>query len=195
MLNRRAALGMVAALPAMPALAGADSPSLRLAALLAASAADDAALSATGLPGRRRPAGEPVFVDPLSDGWAQATLANKRRAAAALAGIGRSALTPAEQIAFDVFGRSLKQAIDAHESGLFAIQRQLALNPSFGLHVELPDFVAGPGALFETAGDYAAGLERLQLFSGHLDMMILRLREGMAAGRMLPRVLVDNVLA
>ena len=195
MLNRRAAIGAIAALPAVPALAVADGPSRRLAALLAAAAADDAALSATGPPGRRRPGGEAVFVDPLSDDWAKATLANKRRAAAALAAVDRAGLTAAEQIAYDVFGRGLKQAIDAHETGLFAIQRQLALNPSFGLHVELPDFVAGPGALFETAADYVAGLDRLQLFSRHLDMMVQRLREGMAAGRLLPRVVVDNVLA
>lgn len=195
MLSRRAALGMIAALPAAPALAAADGPSAQLAALLARVAAADAALSPTGPAGRRRPAGEAVFVDPLSDAWAQASVATRRQAAAALAGIDRAGLTAAERIACDVIGRSLQQTIIAHETGLFAIQRQLALNPSFGLHVELPDFVAGPGALFETAADYADGLERLRLFSGHLDQMILRLREGMAAGRLLPRVLVDNVLA
>ena len=197
MLNRRAALGLIATLPtltAAPALALTASASARLADLLARAAAADAALSPTGPPGRRRPAGEPVFIDPLSDGWAAATLANKRQAAAELAGIDRAALTPAERIAHDVFARSLKQAIDFHDSGLFAIQRQLALNPSFGLHVELPDFVAGPGALFETEADCAAGLERLRLFAGHMDMTITRLKEGLAAGRVQPRVLVENVL-
>lgn len=192
--TRRTALGLLAAAPFAPALA-ADTASARFAALIARAAADDAALSPTGPPGQRRPAGEPVFIDPLSDAWASATLANKRRAAAELAGIDRAVLTPAERIAYDVFGRSLKQAIDFHESGLFAIQRQMALNPSFGLHIEMPDFVAGSGALFETAADYQAGLDRLRLFTGHMDNMLVRLREGLAAGHVQPRVLVTNVLA
>lgn len=195
MLNRRTTLGLLAAVPLAPALAAADTPSARFAALIARAAADDAALSPTGPPGQRRPAGEPVFIDPLSDAWGTATLANKRRAAAELAGIDRAALSPAERIAYDVFGRSIRQAIQFHESGLFAIQRQLALNPSFGLHIELPDFVAGSGALFENAADYQAGLERLRLFAGHMDNTLVRLREGLAAGHIQPRVLVNNVLA
>jgi len=194
MLNRRTALGLIAAIPAAPALGFGSSPSLRLADLLARAAAADAALSPTGPPGRRRPDGEPVFIDPLSDDWAERTLASKRQAATELAGIDRAALSPAERIAHDVFARSLKQTIDFHESGLFAIQRQLALNPSFGLHVELPDFVAGPGAVFETEADHAAGLQRLQLFAAHMDSAIIRLKEGLANGHVQPRVLVENVL-
>ena len=195
MLNRRTTLGLLAAVPLAPALAATDTPSARFAALIARAAADDAALSPTGPPGQRRPAGEPVFIDPLSDAWGAATLANKRRATAELAGIDRAALTPAERIAYDVFGRSLNQVIRFHESGLFAIQRQLALNPSFGLHIEMPDFVAGSGALFETSADYAAGLDRMRLFAGHMDNTLVRLREGLASGHIQPRVLVNNVLA
>jgi uncharacterized protein (DUF885 family) len=194
MLNRRTALGLLAAAPVTPALAATDTPSARFGALIARAAADDAALSPTGPPGQRRPASDAVFIDPLSDSWATATLANKRRAAADLAGIDRAALSPAERIAHDVFGRSLNQAIAFHQSGLFAIQRQLALNPSFGLHIELPDFVSGSGALFETAADYQAGLERLRLFAGHMDMALVRLREGLASGHIQPRVLVENVI-
>jgi uncharacterized protein (DUF885 family) len=194
MLNRRTTLALLAAIPVAPALATADAASARFAALIARAAADDAALSPTGPPGQRRPAGEPVFIDPLSDAWAAATLANKRRAAAALAGIDRSALSAAERIAHDVFGRSLTQAIAFHTSGLFVIQRRLALNPSFGLHIELPDFVAGSGALFETSADYQAGLDRLRLFAGHMDMTLVRLREGLASGHVQPRILVENVI-
>jgi uncharacterized protein (DUF885 family) len=194
MLNRRSALGLLAAVPVAPALAAADTPSSRFAALIARAAADDAALAPNGPPGQRRPAGQPVFIDPLTDAWAATTLANKRSAAAALARIDRGALTPAERIAYDVFGRSLNQTIAFHSSGLFAIQRQLALNPSFGLHIELPDYVSGAGALFETSADYQDGLERLRLFAGHMDMALVRLREGLASGNIQPRVLVENVI-
>jgi len=193
MLNRRTTLALIASLPAAPTLAATDPAADRLKALLVESAALDTALSPTGPPGQRRPAGQPVFVDPLSDAWGQAQLAGKQRLQAGLASISRSDLSPPDRIAFDVFARSLTQSIGFHTSGLFAIQRQLALNPSFGLHVELPDFVAGPGALFETEADYAAGLERLRLFAGHMDMTVTRLREGLASQHVHSAVLVDNV--
>lgn len=194
MLNRRTTLRLLAALPATPALGFGATDSARLADLLTRAADADASLSPTGPPGRRRPAREPVFIDPLSNAWATATLANKHQAATELARIDRAELTPAERIAYDAFARSAQKAIQLHESGLFAIQRRLALNPSSGLHVELPDFVAGPGALFETEADFAAGLERLRLFAQHMDNAITRLKEGLASGHVQPRVLVENVL-
>ncbi len=194
MLNRRTTLRLLAALPATPTFGFGATDSARLADLLTRAADADASLSPTGPPRRRRPAGEQVFIDPLSNAWATATLANKRQAATELARIDRAALTPAERIAYDVFARRAQQAIQLHESGLFAIQRRLALNPSFGLHVELPDFVVGPGALFETEADFAAGLERLRLFAQYMDNAIIRLKEGLASGHVQPRVLVENVL-
>ena len=193
MLSRRTALALMAALPAAPALAAASRASTRLQALLRESAALDAALSPTGPPGQRRATGEPVFVDPLSDAWAQAQLAGKRRLAASLASIDRADLPPAERLVHDVFARELRQVVEFHTSGLFAIQRRLALNPSFGLHVELPDFVAGPGALFENDADFAAGLERLKLFADHMDMTLTRLNEGLASGHVQSAVIVNNV--
>lgn len=193
MLSRRSALALMAALPAMPVLGEDASASARLQALLAESASLDAALSPTGPPGRRRAAGQPVFVDPLSDAWAETQLAGKRRLQAGLAGISRADLPPAERLLHDVFARELRQVVAFHTSGLFAIQRRLALNPSFGLHVELPDFVAGPGALFETDDDFAVGLERLKLFAGHMDTTLARLNEGLASGHVQSAVVVDNV--
>jgi uncharacterized protein (DUF885 family) len=194
MLTRRTALALIGAAPMAPARAATGKASAGLQALLIENAALDAALSATGSGGRRRPAGEAVFVDPLTDGWAATQLAGKQRLQTGLTKVARAALTPAERIAYDVFARSLAQTIDFHTSGLFAIQRQLALNPSFGLHVELPDFVAGPGALFETDADYAAGLTRLRLFAAHMDTALTRLQEGLAVGHVHSRIVVDNVL-
>jgi uncharacterized protein (DUF885 family) len=193
MLTRRTALALMAAIPVVPVLAAETGASSRLQALLRESAALDGALSPTGPPGQRRAAGQPVFVDPLSDEWAEAQLAGKRRLQAGLAGIARADLPPPERLVYDVFARDLGLALDFHTSGLFAIQRRLALNPSFGLHVELPDFVAGTGALFEAEADYAAGLERLKLFAGHMDMTLTRLKEGLASGHVHSAVIVDNV--
>ena len=143
--TRRTALGIIAASAAMPALAATDDPAARLRALLDASAAADAALDPTGEPGAARPAGSPAFVDPLSDSYAATLLDNKRGELAMLASIDRARLGRVDAIAYDVFGWQTRQTLDFIDSGLFVLARQAPLNPSFGLHVEFPDFVAKIG--------------------------------------------------
>ncbi len=195
MLSRRSALALLAVAPAVPALATTDSPGARLRALLEASAAADAALDPTGEPGATRPAGSPAFVDPLSDGYRATLAANKRREWAALLAIDRASLDATDAIARDVFQWQTRQTLDFLDSGLFDVARQVPLNPSFGLHVEFPDFVAGTAAPFATPADYETGLARLAGFAGYLDSTILRLREGLAAGRRQPRIIIANILA
>ena len=190
--TRRTALGLMAAGVAVPALGAADDPAARLRALLEASAAADAALDPTGEPGAARPAGSPAFVDPLRDSYTETLLANKRGERATLATIDRARLGRVDAIAYDVFAWQTRQTLDFLESGLFALARQAPLNPSFGLHVEFPDFAAG--ARYASLADYATGLERLEGFAGHLETAIARLREGRAAGVLQPRIIVENVL-
>lgn len=195
-LSRRTTLALLSAGAAAPLFAAPALPtaSERLHRLLDASAAADVALDPLGEPGRPRPAGAAVFVDPLSDDFARTLEANKRRELGELASIDRAGLTPNDAAAHDVLAYKTRQQLAMFDSGLFVIQRQAALNPSFGLHVELPDFVAGAGAPFATVADYDAGLQRLAGFVGHMDTTIVRLREGLAAGRIQPRILVDNVV-
>lgn len=190
-LSRRTTLGLLALGATRPAWAASANAAADLRALLAASAAADAALDPLGEAGRRAP----VFVDPLSDAYAAALEAAKRRELAGLAAIDRAALGATDRIAYDVLAFRAGQAIARFDSGLFAVARQVPLNPSFGLHVELPDFVAGAGAPFADLADYEAGLDRLTGFATHMDMTIERLREGLAVGRVQPRIIVDNVLA
>lgn len=189
--SRRTTIGLLAIGLAAQLRAAVPAGSERLRALFDASAVADAALDPLGEPGRLRPA---VFVDPLGDVYAAALEANKRRELAELGRIDRAALLPGDRIAYDVFDYRTRQTLDLFDSGLFTVQRQAPLNPSFGLHIELPDFVAGAGAPFATLADYQAGLERLTGFAGYMDSAVLRLRHGLAAGRVQPRIIVDNVL-
>jgi uncharacterized protein (DUF885 family) len=188
-ISRRGALALLAGL-AVPLRAAAGDAGARLRALLEASAAADAALEPLGEPGRPR---VPVFIDPLGDDYARALEANKRREWAELRAIDRAALGPVDGIAHDVFAWRLAQTLALFDTGLLVLQRQVPLNPSFGLQVELPDFVAA-SAPFATLADYEAGLARLQGFVGYMDTTIVRLREGLAAGHVQPRIIVDNIL-
>ena len=197
-ISRRMAVGAMAAAAALPGItvraATAGDEATRLRSLLDASAAADAALDPTGEPGAARPAGSPPFVDPTSDAYATALEANKRRELAALLRIDRARLGAVDAIAWDVFARQTRETLALFDDGLFVIARQAPLNPSFGPQVEFPDFVAGSGAPFRTLEDYATGLRRLDLFGGYLESVVARLREGRAAGRLQPRIVVENIL-
>ncbi|ARS27289.1 DUF885 domain-containing protein [Sphingomonas sp. KC8] len=192
--SRRHALGLMAAsaaVPFAPAIARGEDSSARLRTLLEASEAADAALDPLATAGK----GGPIFVDPLSDFYATTLRANKTGELATLGTIDRNALPPADQIAYDVFDYRTRQTLELFESGLFEVQRKAPLDASFGLQVELPDFVSGAGAPFATVKDYEDGLKRLEGFAGFLDNSIARLRLGLAEGYVQPKVIVANVIA
>ncbi|TKD50749.1 DUF885 domain-containing protein [Sphingomonas baiyangensis] len=180
---------------ALPALARQDAAA-RLRQLLAASEAADLALDPIGdlRKGGDTAPGAPLFVNPLSDGYAARLEANKRADARALAAIPRDALTATDAIAYDVFAYKTAQQLELFDSGLFAVQRKAPLNPSFGMHVEFPDFMSSGAAPFATVKDYEDNLVRLKGFAGHLAMIVTRLRQGVADGYVQPRIIAENVL-
>ncbi len=197
-LSRRAAIGVAgsAALVASATWAKpvADDASQRLRALLEASASADAALDPTGEASAAVPPGTPPFVDPLSDAYATTLAANKRRDLAALKAIDTKQLGTVDKIAWDVLYYRTRQTLDLIDSGLFKVGQLAPLNPSFGPQVELPDFVAGAGARFASAEDYETGLVRLTAFAGYLRSAVSRLKEGLAAGYVQPKIIVTNII-
>ncbi|MGH6782587.1 MAG: DUF885 domain-containing protein, partial [Sphingomonadaceae bacterium] len=196
--SRRHALGLMAAgavVPLVPASASTGDASARLRALLDQSEAADSALDPLAAAGKGSKGGAPVFVDPYGDFYAETLKANKVRELAALRAIDRAALPAEDRIAYDVFDYRTRQTLELFESGLFDVQRKAPLDASFGLQVELPDFVSGAGAPFTDAGDYEDGLKRLEGFAGFLVNMIAQLKRGLAEGYAQPKIIVTNVLA
>ncbi|WP_448663948.1 DUF885 domain-containing protein [Sphingomonas sp. CJ20] len=195
--SRRLVLGMLTATAMThPARARPADPSQALRDLLdrseAADAARDplrAARNATGI-------GQgPLFVDPLSDGYGQSLHADKQRDRAELAAIDRTALNPVDRIAYDVFDYRTRQTLELFDTGLFEVQRRAPLNPSFGLHVEFPDFLAGSASGYETPADYDDALARIDGFVGYMHSTVAWLKRGLAEGYVQPRIVVANVLA
>jgi uncharacterized protein (DUF885 family) len=136
-----------------------------------------------------------AFVDPLSDDYAQRRLQAKTAEMSRLSAIDRAALSPTGQIAYDAFRYKLEEALSDFFAGVFVINRMTPLDPSFGLQVTFPDSASGAGAPFKTLRDYENGLHRLQGFSGYLQNVVARLKEGRAKGYLQPKILVTNVLA
>ena len=196
-ISRRGALAGAAALAlATTARAQGGDAAARLRTLLDDSEAADLALDpiADVRKGGGRHSAAP-FVDPLSDSYRDALRANKRREAAALAGIDRAQLGAVDQIAYDVFDYKTRQTLALFDGDLFEVQRTAPLNPSFGLQVEFPDFIASGTAPFATVEDYETNLRRIDGFAGYLRTTVTRAREGVAAGRIQPRIIVTNVLS
>jgi uncharacterized protein (DUF885 family) len=193
--RRKAVAGLLAGAAMMGTMgvrAQGDGAGARLRTLLDRSAAADEQLKP--LSTIRRAAGMPVFVDPLSEHYAETLHAQKRRDMAELSAIDRSALTPADRIAYDVFAYRTRQTLDYFDSGSFQTARLAPLNPSFGLQVEFPDFVSGAGAAFADLRDYEDGLARLNGFAAYLANTVVMLKQGVAQGYVQPRIIVENIL-
>lgn len=196
-LSRRTLVGALAAsaltpLPALGQQGASASGALR--DLLDRSEAADAALNPLRSARTGKTTG-PLFVDPLGDDYAKALRTNKVAALAELQTIDRQALPEADRIAYDVFDYQTRQTLALFETGLFDVQRMAPLNPSFGLHIEFPDFLSSGAAPFATPADYDAALARIDGFVGYMDSTVSRLKQGRAQGYLQPRVIVTNVLA
>lgn len=194
--SRRTILTAMAAsaLTPLPVFAQVSEASLALRALLERSEAADAALDPLRAARNGRVSG-PLFVDPLGDAYGAALRDNKTRAMAELRQIDRSALPAVDRIAYDVFDYQTRQTLTLFESGLFDVKRRAPLNPSFGLHIEFPDFLSSGAAPFATPDDYDAALSRIDGFVGYMDSAVGRLKEGRAQGYLQPKIIVNNVLA
>ena len=173
--------------------AATDELGLRLRRLIAESEAAYALLDP--LPRATVPAGSPAFVDPLADGTLQRQLAQARSDLQALETIARDGLDPTSQIARDVLQFSASEIVRRHESGLVQLALAAPLDSMSGLHVELPDYVSGAGAPFNTTEDYERGLERLQGFARHLDSVRQHAAAALGSGYRQPAVTTAKVLA
>jgi uncharacterized protein (DUF885 family) len=201
--TRRTALKMLgasAAAPCVPAFAArAKAPTNdQSAALRALIEASDAAVSRLDPIPRLAPdwaAGTPPFVDPLSDSYQSQHERRVAKDVVGLAKIDPSALAPTDQLAYAAFEYRTEREVLRLRSGVAAIQRLAPLNASSGLHIELPDYVAGAGAPFNTRQDYEAGLERLAGFAGYLTSLVQWLDRGASEGYFQPQTVVQKVAA
>jgi uncharacterized protein (DUF885 family) len=196
--RRRTLQGLAAslALPCLPGVAFAAETATASQHLRKLIAESEAAADALDPLPRTPPArGAAVFVDPLGDAAFAAGRTNALRDLAGLAAIDRSALPPTDRIAYDVLQYNAEQRVQAYQDGIVQLKQRVPLDPSGGLHVELPDYVSGAGAPFATADDYEIGLERLHGFAGYLDTLARRAQEGLQLGFVQPRVVAEKVAA
>ena len=143
--------------------------------------------------------GDMRYADQLGDNITDAYYASERQAAqrelAALAAIDRSALSPTDRIAYDVFKRQQEIGLRSLSPELLPLTVVRPIDHFFGFHTFYPDLASGQGAApFKTVKDYEDNLARHRQYPVLLDRAIGRFREGMASGVVQPRLVVQNVI-
>ena len=183
------------AAPAAAQAATAQSPSQQLAALFAAS--DETNLRLNPLSALSR--GDMRYADRLgdfpSDAYYDAERTAARQELAALARIDRAALTPDEQVAYDVFKWDREKDLAGLEGGVFLASVVRPIDHFNGFHTDFAELSSGEGiAPFKTVTDYENGLKRFDDFVRMVDGSIARMEQGLQAGIVQPKLVMTNVV-
>lgn len=143
--------------------------------------------------------GDLRFADRLGDLVTDAYFEAERDAARAdldaLRRIDRSKLNPTDKIAYDVFKWQRATDLKGYSPGLLALTRVQPINHFSGFQTRYPGFASGGGAApFKTALDYENNLKRHRQYVVMIDRWIGRFREGMKAGIVEPKLVVNNII-
>ena len=135
----------------------------------------------------------------FGDYTSEAYVAAEKNAAAnelqELAAIPRERLTTTERIAYDTFRWSRADALERNSPPASLIWPRLKLDQQNGWHVFFPEFSSGDGiAPYRTVQDYENGLVRIDGFVEYVDRAVGRMREGIPAGVVQPRFVVDRLI-
>ena len=194
-----ASLAACATMPGEPAQSAAAAPATdQRAALLALFERSDAAFL------ERNPVaaffrGDFRHADRLGNGFAPDYYAKERAAAeaelAALRAIDRDSLSPEDRISWDVFEYNQQRTIEQTNPAVLPFEKYLPLDHFRGFHINYPRLSSAGGVMpFNTVTDYENALKRHAQIPAQLDAAIARMREGMAAGVVQPRLTVSTMI-
>jgi len=143
--------------------------------------------------------GDLRYADRLGDYVSDAYFAAERDAAradlAALKRINRAKLIYTNQIAYDVFRWQTELNLKGFDPALLAVTTVQPVDHFSGFHNNYPGFASGGGAApFRTVEDYENNLKRHRDYVIMIDRWIARFREGMKAGVVEPRLVVNNMI-
>ena len=133
--------------------------------------------------------------DYISDEYYAAERAASESDLAALAAIDRSKLDATDQLAYDTFEYTTKDALRGYQPDMLALTAVRPLNHFFGFHTFYPTFASGQGAApFKTLEDYENNLKRHKDFVVLIDRAIERFRQGQASGVVETKMTVRNMV-
>ena len=143
--------------------------------------------------------GDMRYADRLGDSITDAYYEAERQAAvnelARLAKIDRAVLSATDKIAYDVFKSNTTLTLRGYAPELLSLSKVRPIDHFFGYQVFYPEFASGQGAApFNTLADYENNLKRHRDYIIFLDRAIGRFREGMKAGVVHPKLIVNNMI-
>jgi len=160
-------------------------------------ASDEASLKRNPLSALFR--GDLRYADTLGDGISDEYYAAERAAAQddleALRAIPKTELNAVDQIAYDVFEYSTKDALRGLQPDILALTAVRPMNHFYGFHTFYPTFASGKGtAPFKTLVDYENNLKRHRDFVTYIDRAIARFRQGQQSGVVETKMTVRNMI-
>ncbi|MGH6658367.1 MAG: DUF885 domain-containing protein, partial [Sphingomicrobium sp.] len=143
--------------------------------------------------------GDMRYADRLGDYITDEYYAAERAAGesdlAALHAIDRSTLNPTDQLAYDTFEYTTKDALRGYQPDLLALTAVRPMNHFFGFHTFYPTLASGKGAApFKTVEDYDNNLKRHKEFVVLVDRAIGRFRQGQQTGVVETKMTVRNMV-
>jgi uncharacterized protein (DUF885 family) len=138
---------------------------------------------------------EEQFDDSLQDEWRVRMLAMLDKYLQASAGYSADSLSQNDQTSLAMLREQLTGAQEFYSSALFETSRMLPIDQFQGQHTAFAADAAGAGAFpFKTVSDYDKALVRADSYARWTDDVIARMREGLKAGVVLPRMVVERLL-
>jgi uncharacterized protein (DUF885 family) len=135
------------------------------------------------------------FGDYVSDAYLAAEKAAIEADLARLARIDRAALSPDEQVSYDVFKWQAQSNLKGFAPGILAATVGRPIDHFNGIHQFVPDIFSGQSvAQFKTVKDYEDNLKRLDGFVVAMDRSLDRMKQGVAAGVVQPKLVSERVL-
>ena len=133
--------------------------------------------------------------DGLSDEYAAAALAMHKDFLERLMSIDGSALSGQDLLSYEIFKLERENAIERSEQGYDDFESLTPVSQFFSM----PSFLVmlGSGATaqpFVTAEDYDNWIKRSTGFVEHVDLSIMKMREGVELGVVRPRILMEKAL-
>ena len=132
------------------------------------------------------------FGDYISDAYFAAEKTAANRDLAALARIDRQALSPADQVSYDVFKYQRSNDLRGLEPHILEATEVRPIDHFSGIQRFAPDLASGEGpAPFKTLADYQNNLKRLPGLVLYLDRSIGRMKQGLARGVTNPKLTME----
>lgn len=143
--------------------------------------------------------GDLRYADQIGDLYSDAHYAGEKAAdedaLKQLSAIPRASLDPTDRIAYDTFKRNTEIDLESYRPDLLKVAEVMPINHFYGLHLDYADLSSGQGAApFKTVKDYEDALKRHAQYPHLVDEIIARFRQGIAAGIVEPKLVVNNMI-